>query len=82
MRGKRDIRRHNDNYAKVRREEVVIYFGAYFFASEEMVEHSRTVKRVMDILGQVGGIFGILFAAFGVLAKFINRRFALIRFIN
>lgn len=69
IRSTRNFSRPIDNYQSVNEENVTYYFGAYFFASEEMVHHSRVVRRVIDVLGQIGGIFGILAALFGVVAK-------------
>lgn len=80
--GSRMTRRIEDGYLYDKSEDFELYFGAYFFASEEVVEQSRSVNGVIDVLGQVGGIYGIVSALVGLLIRYINRRFSLIKFQN
>lgn len=58
--GTRLTRRHNDGYQTPKAEQYEMYFGAYFFASEESVEQTRTVVKITEILGNLGGIYGLL----------------------
>ena len=49
-------------------------FGAYFFLSGQMQEHSRNVFNVMGLLAEFGGLFAIVAKLFAVIGLFINSR--------
>lgn len=44
--------------------------------------HSRSVTKIIDVIGQIGGIFGIMMTGFGLVARFLNRRFSLLRILS
>lgn len=47
-------------------------WGSYFFLSEEIVSHTRSVQSVIQILSDLGGIIEIFFLGFAVLNIWFN----------
>ena len=57
-------------------------FGAFYFLDNSMIEHSREVINIIDIMAQFGGLTsGIMNAAF-IFGFFINSRIHLETFIK
>lgn len=59
-----------------------VIFGAYFFYSQERLEHSRSVFTYVNILAEIGGLFECFILVFGSLALIINDKLMVAKYIR
>lgn len=59
----------------VRRSGEALHWGMYFFYSEQMYSHSRTMQNYFNILSEFGGLTEILVYSIGAFVIFANKRF-------
>ena len=51
-----------------------LYFGSYYFVSGQMVEHSRQLYNLLDLLADFGGFFTLVTKMFMFLGLMVNTR--------
>ena len=59
-----------------------IIFGAYFFLSEQRLEHSRFVYNLIQLASTAGGLIAGIWASFGVMVMFINEQYLIAKFVR
>ena len=53
-------------------EECEIYYGTYFFLSDNKVEHQRTLQTIVNVMSEYGGFSSLIFSIFGAVGEFVN----------
>ena len=59
-----------------------VIFGAYFFYSQERLEHSRQAFTFVNILAEIGGLFECFILVFGSIALIINDKLMIAKYIR
>lgn len=59
-----------------------VFFGAYFFVSEEKQLHYREASNIIGLLQDFGGLFEILFVSFSFFGARINFKIIKAKFIR
>jgi hypothetical protein len=59
-----------------------VFFGAYFFVSEEKQTHYREASNLIGLLQDFGGLFEILFVSFSFFGARINFKIIKAKFIR
>ena len=71
-----------DNGKTFKKERDELIFGAYFFLSDDMVNHYRVVYNIINLLAEFGGLNSVLFVAYQFLGKRITKNIIVAKFIR
>ena len=63
-------------------EEEELIFGTYFFLSDDLVEMSRTVYNIIDLLAEFGGFNGVIFTLYKILGEAFTKNIIVAKFIR
>lgn len=68
----RKIRRVSYDKLYFEQKHIRLLYGAYFFLSEEKIDHQRFRYNIVNLASNVGGLFSVIFGTVGILVMFIN----------
>lgn len=57
-------------------------FGAYFFVSNERIDHFRVAYNMIDLVQDFGGVFEILWISFSMMIYKLNNKIVMAKFIR
>jgi hypothetical protein len=78
------IQRANVTYdgIKYNEENYKVLFRNQFFLSEDIIVHTRIVNNLLDMISNFGGLAGLLFKVFLVIAGHIDEKLLFSKFIR
>ena len=75
-----NISRDNGKTYAVEKNQII--FGAYFFLSDEIIHFNRKLFNVVDLLADIGGLLGGIFAVMRLVIRYVNVQFIMGKFIR